>query len=167
MKKYNVVSTDRKKFEVVADTDKIGTLAYENWFSFKAQFSLVSQNGTFWIEPIGFWGTTIEVRKGNDVLLDFKMNWSGNIIINTKFDPAEIDFVLKHKGIFNSGYLLADKHGNEMLYIQPDFKWQTFRTDYLITTTDAFDKLEFNEILLLSIVHCTNYFMSMNASSGV
>ena len=160
MKEYKVKSADTKHFSLTINDQEIGRLIYEKWFSFKAEMFLGGSN-IYQIEPKGFWGTTIELKQNEKNLLNFKMNWNGNIIINTRFDETERDFILKHKGILKDSYVLLNKEEEQLLVIQPDFKWSKFNYDYTISTTDNFDNLSFNGILLLTTIHCVNYYMAM------
>lgn len=163
MKVYKVRSADTKNFSVTTNDQEIGKLKYGKWFSFKAEM-IVEGGMTYQIEPKGFWGTTVELKQDETILLNFTMNWNGNIIINSRFDETERDFILKHKGIFKESYILTNKEGEDLLVIKPDFKWNKFNYDYDIVTTDHFDKLSFNTILLLTTIHCVNYYMVMTSS---
>ena len=163
MKEYKVKSEDTKHFSLSINDQEIARLIYEKWFSLKAEMILEGAI-TYQIEPKGFWGTTIELKQNEKLILNFKMNWSGNIIINSHFDEIERDFILKHKGIFKDTYILLSKEEEELLVIKPDFKWNKFNYDYNITTTDHFDTLSFNTILLLTTIHCVNYYMTMMSS---
>lgn len=163
MKEYKVKSKDTKHFSLSINDQEIGRVIYEKWFSLKAEITLEGAI-TYQIEPKGFWGTTIELKQNEKLILNFKMNWSGNIIINSHFDEIERDFILKHKGIFKDSYILLSKEEEELLIIKPDFKWNKFNYDYNITTTDHFDTLSFNTILLLTTIHCVNYYMTMMSS---
>ena len=160
MKEYKVKSEDTKHFSLTMNDQEIGRLKYEKWFSFKAEM-ILDGTRTYQIEPKGFWGTTIELRQNDKILLNFKMNWNGNIIINTWFDEIERDFILKHKGILKDSYVLLNKEEEDLLVIKPDFKWSKFNYDYNISTTDRFDNLSFNLTLLLTTIHCVNYYMAM------
>jgi hypothetical protein len=163
MKEYKVKSSDPKHFSLTMNDKKIGTLIYEKWFSFKAKMALL-ETKHFQIEPKGFWGTTIELIQDGKVLLNFKMNWNGNIIVHTRFDEAEKDFIFKQKGLLKTSYVLLNKEEEELLVIQPDFKWSKFNYDYNISTSDSFDALAFSEILVLTAIHCVNYYMTMVTS---
>jgi hypothetical protein len=160
MKEYKVRSTDIKHFSLTINEKEIGKLTYEKWFSFNAEM-ILDGDSTYQIEPKGFWGTTIELKQNDQVLMNFKMSWNGNIIIHSNFDGMERDFVLKHKGILKESYVLLNKEEEDLLVVKPDFKWNKFNYDYQITTTDRFDNYGFNTILLLTTIHCVNYYMTM------
>ena len=145
---------------VTAENEKIGELNYDNWFSFKFEL-LLTTGEAFQVEPKGFWGTTIELRKAGVVLLNFKMHWDGNIIIKTRFENEESNYNLKYKGIFKTSFVLQDENEKVFLEIQPDFQWSKLSYDYIISTTDEFDQISHNKVLLLTTVHCANYFMHM------
>lgn len=160
MREYKVQSTDTKHFTLTSIDKEIGILKYANWFSFKAEI-ILKDNTTFQIEPKGFWGAIIELKQTDKVLLNFKMNWNGNIIIKTLFTDTKMDFIFKHKGILKSSYVLLDKDQQELAEVQPDFKWSKFTFGYNISTTDIFDNFDFKEIMLLTTIHCANYYLTM------
>jgi hypothetical protein len=166
MSEYHVKSIDTKHFYLTTIDEKpIGILKYDNWFSFKSEI-ILEDNSVYYVQPKGFWGTTIELKKDEIVLLNFKMNWNGNIVIGTKFEDIERDFIFKHKGILKSSYVLQDKDGLELLVIQPDFKWKKFRYDYTLSTAEELEQFDFKNILLLTTIHCANYYIAMMSSSG-
>ena len=160
MASYLIKSNNSTSYTLTENEIELGTLLYEKWFSFKAVITLADYT-TYPVEPKGFWGTTIEVKKNELVLLNFKMNWNGSIIFNTKFDNTERDFVFKQKDFFKSSYVLLSKEEEELLVIQPQFKWNRLNYDYQVNSTDQFETYSFKNIVLLTIVHCANYYMSM------
>ncbi len=163
MSEYSVKSEGSKHFSLSKAGKEIGRLSYEKWFSFKAEM-ILEQTKTYQIETKGFWRTTIELKQNGKVLLNFKMNRNGNIIIKTWFDETERDFIFKQKGLLKNSYVLLDKEERELLDIQPDFKFRKFSYDYNISAAEGFDNFWFNEILLLITIHCANYYMTMISS---
>ena len=164
MKEYKVKSENIKHFSLTIDDREVGRLEYEKWFSFKARL-LVEGAGNYDVEPKGFWGTTIELKQNEKSLLNFKLNWNGHIIIHTQFDQTERDFILKHKGILKDSYVLLNREEEQLLVIQPNFKWTKFKYDYHISTTDEFDHFSFSVPMLLTTIHCVNYYMAMMSSA--
>lgn len=160
MTNYFARSGNTLSFEVTEEERLVGTLTYKSWFQFSAEINLADHR-TYRVEPKGFWGTTIELLEGSQVLLHFKMNWNGTIVIQTQFNGIAQDFVLKQKGIFKGTFILADHEGTELLAMKPDLKWNTMKYEYEIAAADAFDTLPGKEILLMSSIHCANYFMAM------
>ena len=140
MAEYYAKSNNSLSFEVEKDDQSIGKLIYTNWFSFKAE--MVTLGHSYKVEPKGFWGTTIELKDHERVLLKFRMNWNGEIVIQTYFDGVKDGFLFKHRGIFKDSFVL---------------------TEYQIITSESFEVLSNKEILLLNSLHCANYYMSMIA----
>lgn len=161
---YEAKSNSTFSFEVSKENLLIGKLSYKSWFKFNAVIELVN-NSSYQIEPKGFWGTTIELKDGEQLLLQFKMNWNGEIVIQTFFDGTEQDYVFKHRGVFKESFLLSDKEGTELLVMKPHFKWNKMNYEYQITTSETFDAFPYNEILVMNALHCANYYMSMMMSS--
>ena len=96
MEYYQVKSTDNKHFELTQADAGIGRLEYESWFSFKAEIILADHN-RYVVHPKGFWGTTIEIKDQEQVLLDFRMNWKGQILIRTTLGSNETYYILTQK----------------------------------------------------------------------
>ncbi|WP_420148518.1 hypothetical protein [Spirosoma sp.] len=165
MTEYQAKSNGSLSFDVTKGDSQIGKLIYQSWFTFNSTLELA--NGLIYtIEPKGFWGTTIELKDGDKVRLKFKMNWNGDIVIQTYFDGFEKGYVFKHKGIFKESFLLIDQDGIELLVTKPQIKWSKMNYEYQIMVSDAFEALANKEILLITSVHCANYYMSMMMAAG-
>ena len=89
------------------------------------------------------------------------MNWSGEIVVQTYFDGVESGYILKHRGFFKESFVLIDKEGPELLVMTSQLKWSKMNYEYLITTSDNFETLPGKEILLMTSLHCANYYMSL------
>lgn len=161
MAEYYAKSNSSLSFEVEKDDQSIGKLIYINWFSFKAEMVILGHS--YKVEPKGFWGTTIELKDHERVLLKFRMNWNGEIVIQTYFDGVKDGFLFKHRGIFKDSFVLTDQQGTELFVMKPHLKWSTLNYEYQIITSESFEVLSNKEILLLNSLHCANYYMSMIA----
>ena len=160
MTKYRVKSEDRKKFSFTNNTNLIGELTYQQRYTLKADILLANGSRYQMAPKEGDSATTIELKDNENVLLTFKMNSKGSISINTKFDNVEQYYTFKYK---EGTYVLLDiEEVKELLLIETDFKWNKFDQDYNISTTDKFDKFESSEILLLSMIHCINYYQYLS-----
>jgi len=160
MAEYQAKSNGSLSFELTKDGVLIGKLSYKSWFKFDASIEL-SNNLNYKVEPKGFWGTTIEVKDNEKVLLKFAMNWSGEIVIQSNLNDFEKGYSFKHRGVFRESYILADHEGSELLVMKPHLKWTKMNYEYQITTSDDFDLLSDKEVLLMTSIHCANYYMSM------
>jgi len=159
MTEYKVKSSNSLVFELTENESVIGNLKYKSWFRFSAEFDIL--NSKYQIEPKGFWGTTIELKEGEKVLLKFRMNWGGEIVIQTYFNEIKKGYLFKHRGIFKDSFVLTDEGGTELLVMKPDLKWHTMNYEYQIATSDVFDTFTNKEILLMTSLHCANFYMSM------
>lgn len=164
MAEYLVKSTDARTFTMLANATVLGGLKYTEWFSFKSLLTL-TDGTTYRIEPKGFWGTTIELKDEETVWLSFKMHWNGTIVLKSKLGGVNKAFVLKNQGVLKNHYTLLDKDGQELLTIQPDFKWSKVNHDYTVNSTELFETLAAKHVLLLAAIHCANYYMHMMVSS--
>ncbi len=163
MKEYQVKPNDSLCFELTQGERLIGKLFYKSWFKFNAAIEMAN-NRNYQVEPKGFWGTTIEVKDNEKVLLKFKMNWSGEIVLQTFSNDLEKGYTFKHRGIFKESFILADQEGVELLVMKPDFKWKKMGYEYQVTTSDTFELFPDKEVLLMTSLHCANYYTSMISS---
>lgn len=163
MGQYKANSTNSKNFSLLSDDKVIGELIYKKWYSFNAEIQL-SNGATYQLEPKGFWDSTIELKDDAKVLLEFKMGWKG-IIIKPLFDNKDDSFLLKLNGLLSSKFVLIDRDKTELLVAATDFKWKKLNYDYNIETTKSFDRFDNKELLLLTILHCINYYMTIISST--
>lgn len=66
---------------------------------------------------------------------------------------------LKQRGIFKESFTLEDQEKIELLVMKPQMKWTQINYEYLITTTDNFDTFANKELLLMTSLHCANYYI--------
>ncbi|OCA71847.1 hypothetical protein BBH99_13685 [Chryseobacterium contaminans] len=165
MAEYYAKSNDSLSFELTKDDQLIGKLIYQNWFRFNAE--IVVSNRAYLIEPKGFWGTTIELKDHDKVLLKFRMNWNGEIVVQTYFDGLKESFAFKHRGVFKESFVLTDQQGVELFVMKPHLKWTSMNYEYHITTSDSFDGFTRKDLLLFTSLHCANYYMSMMVAAIV
>ena len=158
MANYKANATDSKNFRLTSNSHKIGELTYGKWYSFKAYFRL-SDGKKYNLEPKGFWQSKIELTDGRQVLLEFKMGWKG-ILINTFFEESEKCYLLRVKSVFSNQFVLLDTDQEELLIAKTDLKWNRLNFDFEIETTPKFDEFEHKELLVMTILHCVNYFMT-------
>ena len=124
----------------------------------------MADSSNYQVEPKGFWGTTIELKAYDKVLLKFNMNWDGDVVIETYFNNIEKGYIFKHRGFLKESYVLTDQEETEFLVMKPHIKWSIMDYEYQITTSDNFESFSEKEILLLASLHCANYYMSMIAN---
>ena len=160
MKKYKVSSTNALNFILISDNSKIGELIYEQWFAFKADIHL-SDGEELKLEPKGFWNSKIELKDKSKTLLEFKMGWNG-ILIDTFFKPSDQSYLLQFKGLLNNRIVLINTEKEELLVAKPQFNLKNFNQNYEIEITPVFDKLANKELLILTVLHCINYYYYMS-----
>jgi hypothetical protein len=165
MTEYQAKSNSSLSFDLTKDDNLIGSLTYKGWFKFNAVMEIVN-HATYQVEPKGFWGTTIELKDNEKVLLKFSMNWSGEIVLQTYFNDAEKGYVFKHRGFFKESFILIDQEGTELFVMKPLMKWSKMKYEYQVTTSELFETFSNKEVLLLTSLHCANYYMSMMAGQG-
>ena len=156
--KYNAKSKNTVNFEISDEKKTIAKLIYKSWFKFNAEIEIL--NSKYQIEPKGFWGTTVEVKDDEKVLLKFTMNWDGNIFVQTYFDD-EKNYIFKRQGFFKESFVFTEENGTELLIMKPSFKWKSLNYEYQITTSSLFESLSEKNILLINSLHCANYYMAM------
>lgn len=164
MADYQATSSNSLTFELTQGDESIGKLSYKNWFGFTASIELANHS-TYQLIPKGFWGSTIELKDNGTVLLKFSMNWNGSITLQTCYDGIEQEYIFKHRGVFNESFVLFDQEETELVVMKPHVKWANLNYEYKIQTSDRFESLSTKEILLLTSIHCANYYMSMMAGT--
>ncbi|MET3037142.1 hypothetical protein ABXT08_13610 [Chryseobacterium sp. NRRL B-14859] len=166
MAEYQAKSSNSLSFEVTKDNQLIGTLTYTTWFKFNAVIE-IGAHQRYQVEPKGFWGTTIELKDQEKVLLKFRMNWNGEIVVQTNFDGIKDSFLFRHRGVFKESFVLTDQEGLELLVIKPHFKWNVINYEYNIITSDLFETYPNKEMLLINSLHCANYYISMMTAAVI
>ncbi len=162
---YQAVSEGIKKLILTNNHATIGSIVFNKWSATKA--AIISDNKTYQIAPKGIWNTTIQLKENDALLLYFKMNWKGGIIITTKFTLIEDQFTFKQAGFLKNDYLLLNEAGDELLTIKPHFKWTKFAYNYTITTTTLFDNNPHQNLLLLTALYCVIYSVAVINSAVV
>ncbi len=164
MGQYKANATNSHNFTLRFDYQKVGELVYKKWYSFSAEIQMT--DGTkYQLEPTGFWDSKIELKDDTQTLLEFKMGWKG-IIIKTLFNDSKEVFLLKLKGLLSNKFVLLDTNDEELMAAETSFKWSKLNFDYNIETTQVFDKFENKELLLLTILHCINYYITIVAAAS-
>ncbi|ADB36124.1 hypothetical protein [Spirosoma linguale] len=159
MGQYSANSTNSRNFILTFDNEKLGELIYQKWYSFAAEI-LMSNGKEYTLEPKGFWDSTVELKEGEVTLLKFKMGWKG-IIIKTYFDNEEKHFLLKLKGLLGNKFVLLNNENEELMAAETDFKWSKLNFDYTIETSPKFDNFSNEKLLLLTVLHCINYYITV------
>lgn len=164
MANYKANSVNSTDFNLTTNGAPIGRLKYEKWYSFKAEI-ILPDNSSYWLEPKGFWDSKIELQKNDITLLMFEMGWKG-IVIKTFFEGIEKRYLLKSKGLLSNKFLLIDTDERTLLAATADFKWRRLDFDYDIETSNEFDNFTNKELLLLTTVHCLNYYITFISSAS-
>lgn len=162
---YQATAEKFTHFIISKDGKTIGQLNYTSWFKFSAEIEIL--NSKYQVEPKGFWGTTVEVLDGKKVILQFTMNWDGNIVMNIYFNDIEKNYTFCHKGFFRESFVLTDEKGTELLMMKPHVQWRSLNYEYQINTSEILETFEEKNILLLISLHCANYYMAMMMGMGV
>lgn len=157
MNQYKATSGNARNFSLSRNDQSLGELVYTKWYSFDAKI-ILSNNKKYQLVPDGFWGSVIQLRDGESVLLEFKLGWKGIIIsINNQ------DYLLKLKGLLSIKFIVADTNDNEIIAVAIDLKWTKIQTDYSIETAPAFDTIQHKELFLFATIHAINYYLSFNS----
>ncbi|WP_338876819.1 hypothetical protein WBJ53_14295 [Spirosoma sp. SC4-14] len=164
MGQYKANSLNSQNFSLTFGNKKAGELIYKKWYSFDAEI-LLSNGKKYRLEPKGFWDSKIELKDESQTLLEFKMGWKG-ILIKTFFDNKENTYLLTLKGLLSNKFVLLDTNNSELMVAETEFKWNKLSFDYTIETTSHFDNFGNNELLLLTILHCINYYMTITVAAA-
>jgi len=163
MGQYKANSTNSRNFILTMDNVNIGELKYTKWYSFNAEIVLAN-NSLFQLIPKGFWDSKIELLKGEKTLLVFEMGWKG-IVIHSHLNGSEKKYLLKLKGLLSSTYILIDTAEKELLAVDANFNWSKLNFDFNLETSNEFDNFDNKELLLLTTLHCINYYIAFVSSA--
>lgn len=155
---YKANSTNSRNFNVTLENQEIGELLIKKWYSFDADL-IMSDGKNYQLITKGFWDSKVELIDGSQTILDFKMGWKG-IVIKTYFDNQERYYLLKLQGFINSKFILIDDSDQELSVASTDFKWLTLNFNYDIETSASFDQIRNRDLLLMTMLHCMNYYIS-------
>lgn len=168
MKQYRAVTTSSLVFDISNDESSIGTMTYKSWFKFDAMIK-TSSGIEYKVEPKGFWGTTIEVKKADTVKLKIKMNWNGDIVLQDESDTGEEanGYVFRYRGVFRESFVLLDAEGIELAVMKPELRWKKMNYEYVMSSTDALENHPDKDLLMMLALHCANYYMMMMTSAMI
>lgn len=148
--------TDNKTFRLTDNEHLLGELAYKSLFSYKAEI-LLTNSDHYYIQSVGFFGTSISVTKNETEIANLKMNWKGQIVMTFQ-DKQE--FVFKAKGVFHNKYVIENKE-EELIRFDPKFNWNKFIYNYEI----SYDKKPQDILLVLLGVYAANYYIAVSAGT--
>lgn len=163
MAHYTANSTNSKNFSLNVNDQTLGQLIYNKWYSFDAEI-IMADHTKYTLESKGFWDSKIELKDASSTLLEFKMGWKG-IEIKTFYGNKEETFLLKLTGLLSSKFVLIDTEKRELVAAETNFKWSTLNYNYTIETSETFEDFENKELLLLTVLHCINYYMTVIAAA--
>ena len=127
------------------------TTQYAEFFDFKA---------------IGFWQQHISVERDGTEIATLKLNWKGNIIVDTKGNDVEQDYLVKSVGIWQTHFTLQDRFGNDVMAMHPHQNWKSGHCDYKVEINPDFQN-QMDETLVLITTYCANYIMAMTYGASM
>lgn len=140
------------------NAQNLGELIYPKWYSTQAEIKIESK--IFRIDRKGFWTTSIEIFEYEKLLMKFKMDWKGNIIM-TSFLNGEKHFIIKKEKWFSETLLMKDEYDKIYLKLKRSFKWKDFKYYYDIALEEELQPVE-----ILGIIHVVNYFNSQEETAA-
>ncbi|HEX7412452.1 MAG TPA: hypothetical protein VF411_00300 [Bacteroidia bacterium] len=152
-----VSCADSKNFELFDNTEKLGSLAYKNWFSYTAELA-IGDKEQYEIKPTGLLGATFAVTKADEQVASFKMNWKGQMTLTLKGGQ---EYVFKRKSMLNSKYIIENEKEQEIIQFIPCFDWTKFKYSYDIFYNDKAK----NILLVLLGVYCANYYIAISGGA--
>lgn len=155
---YIANSIDQKYFIIKnADEQEVASLQYDYWYSIKA--TIKTNDAGYTIKPKNILETAIYVMQNENIILEFKMNFKGDILL--KDIKHGHQYKIKSKGIVNYKLHLFDENDNQLAEITPDFVKKTFNFNYQIQTNDHFETLPNKDLLIPLLIHCSNYVIDI------
>ena len=159
MKTYIAHSKDLRNFKLLNETEEgIGEIVYPKWYSANAEIKV--NNKTYKFSAKGFWTTSLQVLEDEKVVLNFKMAWSGDIVL-TDFSNGEEHYQINKEKWYNDVFEMKDQQGNAILKIKRNFKWKDFSYYYEIVSEND----DLSLLTILGVVHVVNFFNSQSDST--
>ncbi|MBK6962364.1 MAG: hypothetical protein IPH20_00140 [Bacteroidales bacterium] len=159
------VTLDSRTIAVYQEGNETGRLVYKNWYSSKTSLIDPDQH-VYQIVPSNFWRTSFEVRDGTGVVITIRKKWNGHAVVETHFGSSDREFSFKHKGLFNSRYLLTDKDDREMLVVRTKFIWNKFRYNYDIEVSDSIRRYPPHLLIVTLMIYLCKEYISRQSSHG-
>lgn len=148
---------DRKTFELMDESEKLGQINYDGVFSFKAE-AMVG-NDHYKITPLGFFSTTISVNHRGKEVATMAMSWKGYIVISYRHGE---EYRLKATGPSLNKYVLEDQNRQKLMLLDADFMWAKFSYNFSISYDNKPDDL----LLVLLATYAAIFFMAGNTGEG-
>ncbi|RYY58092.1 MAG: hypothetical protein EOO05_17495 [Chitinophagaceae bacterium] len=148
MNDYIITQTGMRSFVLTRNEVVLGDMNYVKWSPSKAAIQL-ADGTSYRIEPRGFWQRTTEVLENGQPLYSFRFTWRKGIEITSMRDAIPQKWFLKTKGFWKGTLQLLDENGQQLLFIEPRYRWKIFKTELLITTSLPFEKTPKKELLLM------------------
>lgn len=157
---YHAFSTDSRNFCLTVNDIQVGELIYKNWFSFKAQI-ILNNRDTYELIPKGFFDASIELRKGDEVLMSFKMVWKG-VAIKVFHKGQEYKYLLKNNTWeLGYNYTLLNEENKPIASIKSKYEWKKLKFDYNLEQLENLPENINSNLFHLTLVHAVNYYTQM------
>ncbi|MHC1778493.1 MAG: hypothetical protein AB9834_24035 [Lentimicrobium sp.] len=156
---------DSRTITVYHEGHETGRLEYKNRYSSKASLTDPERH-VYQIVPANFWKTVFEVRDHSGTIITIRRKWNGYAVVETHFGAGDREYIFRHRGLFNSRYLLTDKDDRDMLVVRTKFIWTKFRYNYHIEVSDSFRRLPRYLLITTLMVYLCREYISRQASHG-
>lgn len=115
----------------------------------------------------GFWSSITYLVQNDHKILSFQKKWNGNFEIKYFHDNIQETYKLKDVGFINRRYVLTDEAGDELLTTRCVRNKESgiLKKQYKMYGTDEFENLYNKEDLLLTVVECVHYNLSLELLS--
>ena len=147
-------SGSNRHIEVMNEREEpVGSMDYPGWFPSKARIT-TKEHYVYELAPVGFWQTTIAIKKDGIPYAELKRHWFNSITIS--FENGK-PYAFRRKGIFSGNYILVDDEQREMARIGTKYKWSTWRFEYEIDVHENNLDKDVNAVLPFLLIYYTRY----------
>jgi len=165
MAQYQIKPISRKEFELTLDNVQEGKIRFSGTFKRKAEI-LIRNTRLFYLSPKSIWSSIFYVTENGKTMLDFKMKWTGKMIITSYFEDNPVQYFFKPKGVFKRGFILMNEQNNELFSIVPSFKLKQFNFEFDIEMINVQACPEYLELLLLTSVYLIDEIRRSESSAS-
>lgn len=159
------ITEDSKNIVFYEGNQMVVKLVYSGRFSKKASL-IDAENHVYEIVAVDFWKKKFEIRHNQQCLLKMKKKWNGNAEISTNRNSVSDILVFKHKGFWNSRYVIQDKDERELAAVRSTFRWKGFRYDFDIEVTDSLKRKDNHYVILGLMVYLLRDLKRQHAGGG-
>lgn len=152
MTNYQVKPNGRKNYELYLDNQIIGNLHNYGTFKRKTEI-LIRSTRLFEIIAKSLWSSVRIITENGRNVLEFKIKWTGKVVLTSFFENPPLQFIFKKKGLLKNEFVMLNERETELFSIIPSFKLKKFNYEYEVRLNDLSACPDYLELLIMTGVY--------------